>query len=139
MTTIQPTHTSAAPAPADDATEGPHCEFSADDFRAVATGAGAERRIRVTGGGLCPSAGWGLALDAANPGVVPHPESLWVQLRELPPTDASARVLTDTEVEATFADDAATEVVIRFSWREPIPVPVVDDEPGTGTGDDTGY
>ncbi|WP_394553254.1 hypothetical protein ACDF64_02640 [Agromyces sp. MMS24-JH15] len=118
---------------------GLHCEFSADDFRASASIEDGVRTIRVTGGGLCPSAGWSLALTAANPGVVPHPESLWLQLAETPPEDASARVLTDTDVETVVEDDAALEVVIRFGWREPITVPVIELDADDPAGEVAAY
>ncbi|WP_127794541.1 hypothetical protein [Agromyces sp. LHK192] len=109
-----------------------HCDFSAADFRAVAFGAAGTRLIRVTGHGLCPSAGWSLDLVATNGGIVPHPESLWLGLREQEPTDASARVLTATMVEAIIEDAEATEIVIRFAWRPSIRIPVEDFATGVG-------
>ncbi|WP_350348819.1 hypothetical protein ABIQ69_02470 [Agromyces sp. G08B096] len=103
-----------------------HCDFDASDFRATAVRSCGSRLIRVTGEGLCPSAGWSLELTAANPGVVPHPTSLWLALREQAPRDASARVLTPASVEAIIEDSEADEVVIRFGWRDPIRLPVLE-------------
>lgn len=102
-----------------------HCEFSAEDFTATAFTSSVGRVIRVSGFGLCPSAGWELALVSTNPGVVPHPESLWLELRESVPR-GRGRVLVDTAVEAIIEDERATEIVVRFSWREPFAIPVVE-------------
>ncbi|UOE42948.1 hypothetical protein [Agromyces larvae] len=104
----------------------PACEFSAADFTATASTACGVRIIRVAGAGRCPTAGWTLTLVAANPGVVPHPEQVWLELRETPPSDAAARVLTDVEVETLIEDSAANEVMIRFAYRAPITVPVLE-------------
>ncbi|MFF2371538.1 hypothetical protein [Agromyces sp. NPDC058110] len=104
---------------------GLHCEFSPEDFTATALTNSAGRVIRVSGFGLCPSAGWELALVASNPGVVPHPESLWLELRERVP-HGRGRVLVDTAVEAIIEDQRATEIVVRFSWREPFVIPVLE-------------
>lgn len=102
-----------------------HCDFSPQDFSATAFTSTTGRVVRVSGFGLCPSAGWELTLVSANPGVVPHPESLWLELREHAPK-GSARVLVDTAVEAIIEDERATEVVVRFTWREPFRIPVVE-------------
>jgi len=101
-----------------------HCDFSANDFEAIAIASSEGRLIRVTGSGLCPSNGWELRLVAANPGVVPHPESLWLELREEPST-RGPRVVTDTDVEVMVEDSHAEEVVIRFRWREGFTIPVL--------------
>ncbi|GAA1516994.1 hypothetical protein BJ978_001484 [Agromyces terreus] len=103
-----------------------HCEFSASDFTATAVSSSAGRIVHVTGFGLCPTSGWELSLVAANPGVVPHPESLWLELRERAPRGRRRRALVDTPVEAIIEGSQATEVVIRFAWREPFSVPVVE-------------
>jgi hypothetical protein len=111
-----------------------HCLFSAADFRATAIETSDGRLVRVTGTGLCPTSGWDLRLVAANPGVVPHPESLWLELREKAPTVAP-RVVTETEVEVLVEDTRADEVVIRFGWREGFTLPVVPATvPRTGGG-----
>ncbi|MET4158361.1 hypothetical protein [Agromyces sp. PvR057] len=102
-----------------------HCDFSPRDFSATAFTSTTGRVIRVTGFGLCPSSGWELALVSTNPGVVPHPESLWLELRERAPK-GSGRVLVDTAVEAIIEDARATEIIVRFSWREPFAIPVVE-------------
>ena len=68
-----------------------HCDFSAADFRATAIESSAGPLVRVTGSGLCPTAGWELRLVAANPGVVPHPDTLWLELREFAPSRRAAR------------------------------------------------
>lgn len=101
-----------------------HCDFSARQFRAIAIETSGGRLIRVSGSGLCPTSGWQLRLVAANPGVVPHPDSLWLELREDAPTRAS-RVVTETEVEVLVEDSRAHEVQIRFGWREGFTIPVV--------------
>ncbi len=101
-----------------------HCDFSAVDFRAIAIETSDGRLIRVTGSGLCPTGGWQLRLIAANPGVVPHPESLWLELRENARAGAP-RVVTETEVEVIVEDSRAEEVQIRFGWREGFAIPVV--------------
>ncbi|GAA1829825.1 hypothetical protein [Agromyces salentinus] len=103
-----------------------HCEFSAEDFTATAVTSSAGRIVHVTGFGLCPTSGWELSLVAANPGVVPHPESLWLELREAAPRRGMPRVLVDTRVEAIIEDTQAREIVIRFGWREPFRVAVVE-------------
>jgi hypothetical protein len=61
---------------------------------------------------------------AANPGVVPRPETLWLELRESEPRTAP-RVVTETTVEAIIEDSPARAVVIRFGWREGFSIPVV--------------
>ncbi|MGW4929612.1 hypothetical protein ACWEOH_10690 [Agromyces sp. NPDC004153] len=101
-----------------------HCDFSAADFRATAIESSAGRLIRVTGSGLCPTSGWELRLIAANPGGVPHPETLWLELREFEPRKAP-RVVTETTVEAIVEDSRAREIVLRFGWREGFTIPVV--------------
>ena len=101
-----------------------HCDFSALQFRAIAIETSGGRLIRVSGSGLCPTGGWQLRLVAANPGVVPHPDSLWLELREDAPSSA-ARVVTETEVEVLVEDSRADEVQIRFGWREGFTIPVV--------------
>lgn len=101
-----------------------HCEFSADDFRAIVIETTDTRLIHVSGYGLCASPGWKLELVAANPGVVPHPESLWLEIRETPPRATDPGVLTEAPVEAIIEDARAKEVVIRFRWREGIILPL---------------
>jgi hypothetical protein len=105
-----------------------HCDFSANDFEAIALESSDVRLIRVTGSGLCPSAGWELRLVAANPGVVPHPESLWLELRE-EPSIRSTKAVTPTEVEVLVEDSHAEEVEIRFGWRQGFSLPVVSTAP----------
>jgi hypothetical protein len=100
-----------------------HCEFSVHDFRATAIETSSGRLIHVSGSGLCPSAGWELRLAPANSGVVPHPETLTLELRESP-RHGSARVLTKTLVEAIIEDPRAEQVAIRFGWREGFVLPV---------------
>lgn len=102
-----------------------HCVFSADDFAATAFETSDGRLIRVTGSGLCPTSGWELRLVAANPGIVPHPESLWLELRDTPPRRAP-RVLSETAVEAIIEDSRAERVVIRFGWRDGFTIPIVN-------------
>ncbi|QEO14870.1 hypothetical protein FLP10_10950 [Agromyces intestinalis] len=122
----------------------PACEFSAVDFTATASTSCGVRIIRVAGAGLCPTAGWSLALVAANPGIVPHPDQLWLELRETPPSDAAASVLSDVDVETLIEDSSAHEVLIRFAHRAPITVPVMEaaqvgvasSAPGRWTGRD---
>ena len=101
-----------------------HCDFSAADFTATAFETSDGRLIRVIGTGRCPTSGWELRLVAANPGIVPHPESLWLELRETPPRSAP-RVRTETTVEAIIENTRAERVVIRFGWREGFSIPVV--------------
>ncbi|MGI9822272.1 hypothetical protein [Agromyces sp. Marseille-Q5079] len=103
-----------------------HCEFAARDFSATALTTSSGRIVRVSGFGLCPSNGWELSLIAANPGVVPHPGSLWLELRERTPGTDLPRALVDTAVEAIIEDSQAETIVIRFGWREPISIPVVE-------------
>ncbi|MRG59417.1 hypothetical protein GE115_05950 [Agromyces sp. CFH 90414] len=119
------------------ATPALHCDFDAADFRATAFRSGGSRLIRVSGEGLCPSAGWELEFAMANPGVVPHPSSLWLQLRERTPRDATARVRTVTLVEAIIEDTEATEIVIRFGWRNPIRLDVIEASPAGAAMDAT--
>ncbi|HEX6366541.1 MAG TPA: hypothetical protein VF000_10395 [Agromyces sp.] len=101
-----------------------HCDFSARDFTATAVETSDGRLVHVAGSGLCPTSGWELRLTAANPGVVPHPGSLWLELRESPPARRIAHQRTRTVVEAIIEDSQASEIVIRFRWRDPIVVPV---------------
>ena len=101
-----------------------HCEYSAADFEATVIETTDTRLIHVSGHGLCASPGWTIELVAANPGVVPHPESLWLELRETPPTSARPRVLSEASVEAIIEDAHAQEVVIRFRWREGFVLPL---------------
>ena len=103
---------------------GQHCAFTAASFQATVIDTIDTRVIHVTGEGLCPTTGWRLELVAANPGVVPHPQSLWLEVREVPPTSPRARVLTETSVEAMIEDAHAKEVVIRFPWREGFVLPL---------------
>ncbi len=103
-----------------------HCEFSARDFSATATETSDARIVHVHGSGLCPTGGWELRLAAANPGVVPHPDSLWLELHERAPRRGSrtSSVPTTTTVDAIIEDSRAERVVIRFGWRTGIVVPV---------------
>ncbi|WP_448811312.1 hypothetical protein [Agromyces bauzanensis] len=101
----------------------PHCDFSPRDFTATAFETSDGRLVQVSGSGLCPTAGWELRLVAANSGVVPHPERLCLELREVPPRVAS-RVRTETAVDVTIEDTRAREVEIRFGWREGFVIPV---------------
>jgi len=106
-----------------------HCDFSAMDFTATALTTSSGRIVRVSGSGLCPTSGWELSFIAANPGIVPHPESLWLELRERAPRKGMTRALVDTAVDAIIEDTQAQEIVIRFPWREPISVPVFEQVP----------
>ncbi len=101
-----------------------HCDFSARDFTATTVETSEGRLVHVIGSGLCPTGGWELRLAAANPGVVPHPGSLWLELRETPPRRRVVRERTRTTVEAIIEDSEVSEIVIRFGWRDPIVVPV---------------
>ncbi|MFC9558075.1 hypothetical protein [Agromyces sp. NPDC056965] len=101
-----------------------HCEYSAADFEAIVIETTDTRLILVSGYGLCASPGWTIELVAANPGVVPHPESLWLELRETPPTGDRPPVLTETNVEAMIEDAHAQQVVIRFRWRDGFVLPL---------------
>ncbi|WP_022892573.1 hypothetical protein [Agromyces subbeticus] len=101
-----------------------HCEFSAADFRAIVIETPSIRLIHVSGSGLCASPGWKLELVAANPGVVPHPESLWLEIRETPPRTDGPHRPAETAVEAIIEDARAQEVVIRFRWREGFILPL---------------
>ena len=101
-----------------------HCEYSAADFEATVIETTDTRLIHVSGHGLCASPGWTIELVAANPGVVPHPESLWLELRETPPTGDRPRVLTESNVEAIIEDAHAQQVVIRFRWRDGFALPL---------------
>ncbi|WP_139416116.1 hypothetical protein [Agromyces laixinhei] len=101
-----------------------HCEYSAADFRATVFENTDTRLIHVSGYGLCASAGWSLELVAANPGVVPHPESLWLELRETPPRTDRPGALTECHVEAMIEDAHAQEIVIRFRWRQGFVIPL---------------
>jgi hypothetical protein len=100
-----------------------HCEFSPNDFTAIAIETSDGRLIHVTGSGLCPTGGWELRLVAANPGIVPHPDDLWLEVRAVPPHGAS-RVATRTAVEAIIEDTHAEQVTIRFGWRDGFVIPV---------------
>jgi hypothetical protein len=109
-----------------------HCEFSVHDFRATAIETSSGRLIHVSGSGLCPTAGWELRLVAANSGVVPHPETLTLELRESP-RHGAARVLTKTLIEAIIEDTRAEQVAIRFGWREGFVIPVRTRPPARST------
>ncbi|AWB96403.1 hypothetical protein DCE93_12715 [Agromyces badenianii] len=104
----------------------PSCEYSASDFEARVSEGGGIRIIQVTGWGRCPSAGWRLGLVAANPGVVPHPESLWLEIRETPPRGERARVRTQTPIEAIIEDSRAQRIVVRLQGREGFVIPLRD-------------
>ncbi|GAA1789955.1 hypothetical protein [Agromyces lapidis] len=101
-----------------------HCEYAVADFDATVVETCDARLIRVTGHGLAPSSGWRLELVAANPGVVPHPESLWLEVRETPPAEPRPRVLSEVPVEAIIEDLQAREIVVRFRWREGFRLPL---------------
>jgi len=103
---------------------GQHCAFTAAAFQATVIDTIDTRLIHVRGQGLCPTSGWHLELVAANPGIVPHPESLWLEVREVAPANPRARVLTETSVEAMIEDAHAKEVVIRFPWRDGFVLPL---------------
>lgn len=105
-------------------TASKHCDFSAHDFTATAIETSTGRLIRVTGSGLCPTAGWVLRLQSTNGGVVPHPATLWLELREIPPRRRMPSLRTRTAVEAIIEDSNAREISIRFGWRDPFVVPV---------------
>jgi hypothetical protein len=103
-----------------------HCEFSPSDFSATAIETSDTRIVHVYGSGLCPTGGWELRLAAANPGVVPHPDTLWLELRERQPRRGlrTSTVPTTTTVDAIIEDSRAEQIEIRFGWREGFIVPV---------------
>lgn len=109
-----------------DPTTAPSCDYRAARFRATAIRSCGARLIRVIGVGLCPSAGWRLEFVPANGGIVPHPDRLWLAVRETPPDDSALRAEVPTEVEAIIEDCEATEIVIVFAGRDPVTVPVLD-------------
>lgn len=113
---------------------GQHCVYTAASFEATVIETSDTRLIHVTGEGLCPTPGWRLELVAANPGVVPHPKSLWLEVREVPPTRPRGRVLAETAVEAMIEDAHAEEVVIRFRWREGFVLPLRERTRSRGGG-----
>jgi len=101
-----------------------HCEYSPADFRAIVIETPHIRLIHVSGTGLCPSPGWKLELVAANPGIVPHPESLWLEIRETQPRVPGAYAPTESSLEAIIEDSRAEQVVIRFRKREGFVLPL---------------
>ena len=102
------------------------CDYRDTRFRATAVHSYGSRLIRIVGVGLCPSPGWTLEFVPANGGIVPHPERLWLAVRETPPDDGVLRREVETHVEAIVEDSAALEIVIVLPGREPIVVPVHD-------------
>jgi hypothetical protein len=103
-----------------------HCEFSPRDFSATAIETSDARIVHVYGSGLCPTGGWELRLAAVNPGVVPHPDTLWLELRERQPRRGlrTSTAPTTTTVDAIIEDSSAERIEIRFGWREGFVVPV---------------
>jgi hypothetical protein len=100
-----------------------HCEYSAHDFTATAIETSDGRIIHVSGSGRCPTTSWELRLVPANDGVVPHPELIRLELRELPPHGATPQ-RTTTAVDAIIEDLHAVQVEIRFGWRDGFVIPV---------------
>ncbi|MFD4421349.1 hypothetical protein ACFWN7_07575 [Agromyces sp. NPDC058484] len=100
-----------------------HCDFSPRDFSATAIETSDGRLVHVNGSGLCPTGGWELRLVAANPGVVPHPEILRLELRERPPLHATHAPAT-TSVDAVIEDTRAERIEILFGWRGGFVIPV---------------
>jgi hypothetical protein len=107
-------------------TESKHCEFSPRDFSATAVETSDTRIVHVYGSGLCPTGGWELRLAAANPGVVPHPDTIRLELSERQPRRGSraSTAPTTTTVDAIIEDSRAERIEIRFGWREGFVVPV---------------
>ncbi|HET6672918.1 MAG TPA: hypothetical protein VFG92_06030 [Agromyces sp.] len=103
-----------------------HCEFSSSDFSATAIETSDSRIVHVYGSGLCPTGGWELRLAAANPGVVPHPGTLWLELHERQPRRGlrTSTAPTTTTVDAIIEDSSAERIEIRFGWRDGFVVPV---------------
>lgn len=130
-TSIQPAETAERDRAVDrlEVPSGPRCEVTPGDVVATASRTGALRLVRVRIVATCPSPGWRLQLRLANSGIVPDPSTLCLELVALPPTVRSSRAIMRTETEAIVEDATATQVNVRFGWRDPITVPVVESPP----------
>ena len=106
----------------------PHCEYDPDEFQAIVIETVDARLLRVTGRAVSPTSGWTVGFAAANPGIVPHPDSLWLEIREQTPRDARDGAPAEVDFEAIIEDSRAQEVVIRFRWREGFILPVRERE-----------
>jgi hypothetical protein len=97
------------------------CECDGKDFSARAETAGEVRTLTVEGECTCPEAGFTLALEPDNPGIVPQPSEVILRLEPTPPT-GGAEVMTLTPVEyVTRIGDEVERVVIRLpDGREPL-------------------
>jgi hypothetical protein len=102
------------------------CDCSPDGFTAIATQEGSARMLRVAGECTCPQSGYTLTLAWANPGIVPHPEEVVLELRAMPPA-TGADVLTPTRVQFDAEiGEAAERVVIRRSDQDTLTLPITN-------------
>jgi hypothetical protein len=81
-----------------------NCTCSEADFTATAVYTGENRLIMIEGSCECPTEGYGIEVISADsdPGIVPRPDLLRLQIRELPPHDIVAQVITHPTVSTTF-------------------------------------
>jgi hypothetical protein len=95
------------------------CQCDERDFSARATESGGARTVTVDGECTCPEAGFTLALEPANPGIVPQPQDVVLRLEATPP-DAGAEVMTLTPLRyVSRIGDEAERVIIRLPDDQP--------------------
>ena len=107
------------------------CTCTSDDFSAIATRTDGKRTLRVEGTCECPRTGYRLQLEPGNPGTVPQPDEVVLQLVEISP-DFGATVMTPTDVEPYEAEigDEAERVEIDVLGGSRISLPI--EESGGG-------
>jgi len=109
------------------------CDCSEDAFRAQATGSGEARTLTVDGECSCPTTGYTLSLEPTNPGIVPHPEDVVLELVETAP-QIGGDMITPTPVHyETQIGPEAQQVVIRHSGGS-MTIPIVEAPDGGSYG-----
>jgi hypothetical protein len=93
---------------------GMDCTCTSEDFSATATRTDGKRTLRVEGRCECPRTGYRLRLQPYNPGTVPQPDEVVLELVEESP-DFGGTVISPTDVEPyeTEIGDEADRVEIR--------------------------
>lgn len=108
------------------------CTCDGSEFSASAIYTGENRLVRVVGVCGCPTPGFNMTLQKyrGNPGPVPHPEVLALELNEKAPSDVVSAVVTSVGIDEVFDVTGEVSVVsittsrghgFRLQVQEPAP------------------
>lgn len=86
------------------------CKWDPESFAGTISERDGKRILKVTGQGVCPSAGYSASLDYGNAGINPQPNVLVLQLSETPPASRDDKP-TPTEAVGEFEIDDETPLI----------------------------